>query len=76
MLAARQIIDVQDGMGPPVNSKPVGGSDSVNPYHIMLLNQFLQRRPIRVANRIGIGRHVRRINLVSPPLGKLTGGTA
>jgi hypothetical protein len=36
MLAARQIIDIQYGMGPSVNPKPVGGPDGVNPYQIML----------------------------------------
>jgi hypothetical protein len=76
LLAANQIVDIQHGMGPAENSKPVGNLDGVNPYHIMLLNQLLQRRTIRLAHCIGIAYHVRRIKLVSQPLGKLTGGTA
>jgi hypothetical protein len=50
----------------------MGGSDGVDPHHIMLEDQFLQICTVNLTSRIGIGRHVGWIKFVSQPLGKST----
>src|ERR1700674_1470127 len=42
--SALKIVHIQHGMGPSIHPKPIGGPDGVNPYNIMLLNQFFHRR--------------------------------
>jgi hypothetical protein len=42
----------------------------VNPYQIVLLNQFLQGRTVWLANDVKVGRHVRRVKLVANAIEK------